>query len=191
MHHLTRSTLAACAVILSIGAAVGLANLAASNASNPAEPVTPARQHDPPALGIEPRLSQRAGEWSPICATTQEPLVDFSPVDYGTGRHRILLTVHNCSAQPVELTEPLMWFGGREGLSDYLRFDTDRTDLTPLTLPAWESAQLVLTWEADGVRATENSETLSVRVPGIGEGELTDTLDLDLTSRAWVSGWTR
>lgn len=126
---------------------------------------------------------------------TQNPLVDFSPVDLGNGRHRILITVHNCSADPVTLDEqPFVWFGGREMMAEYLRPDPERTDLRPITLEPRDSAQAVLTWESFGAPAEDQQGgTLSIRVPGIGEGQLEDPdlTSLTPTSRAWLSGWTR
>lgn len=191
MHHLTRSTLAAGTLILAFGAAFAMqprtpaASVPVGSASSSSARVSGAPVN-------EPGLTQRKGEWSPICATTKQPLVDFSPVDRGNGHHRILVTVHNCSALPVDLAQPLVWLGGREGMTDYLRLDAERTHLTPLSLPAWQSAQAVLNWEDDGrVCATGCSDVLSLRVPGIGEGELRDSLGLTLTTRAWLSGWTR
>lgn len=184
VHHLTRSTFAAAALVVAVGFAFAIQPRPAPPETAPA--TTPAQ-----ASGLEPRLTQRKGEWSPVCATTKEPLVDFSPVDRGTVRHRLLLTVHNCSAQPVELSEPRLWLGGREGLTPYLRLDAERTQLSPLTLAAWQSAQAVLTWEDDAQRSASGSDTLSVAVPGIGEGELNDALDLAADTRVWLSGWTR
>lgn len=144
----------------------------------------------------DPALTQRRGEWSPLCATTQNPLVDFSPVDRGNGRHRVLVTVHNCSSEPVPLDEaPVVWFGGREMMAEYLRPDPERTDLRPIALAPRESAQAVLTWESFGAPDPQGVQggALSVRMPGIGEGELKDPDLADLTpaSRAWLSGWTR
>lgn len=191
MHHLTRSTIAASTLILAIGAAVALAN-----SPLPAPPAASVpREVQPPAPRVPdpPHLTQRSGEWSPICAATGEPLVDFSPVDLGSGRHRVLITAHNCSATPVELTEPVVWFGGREAMAEPFRPDRDRSEVTPLTLPAWESAALVLTWESGAIRTPEDrGGVLSIRVPGVGEGELQDTaLGIGHTSRGWLSGWQR
>ncbi len=132
-----------------------------------------------------------------MCATTREPLVDFSPVDHGNGRHRILLTVHNCSAEQVTLDEaPVLWFGGREMMAEHLRPDPERTDLRSVTLAPRESAQAVLTWEAFDAPTDPDAPrggTLSVRMPKIGEGQLEDPalVDLTPTTRAWLSGWTR
>lgn len=194
VHHLTRSTLAAGTLILAFGAAFAMQprTPAASVPGGSASSSAGAAASGATTLN-EPGLTQRKGEWSPICATTQQPLVDFSPVDRGNGHHRILVTVHNCSALPVDLTQPLVWLGGREGMTDYLRLDAERTHLTPLSLPAWQSAQGVLNWEDDGRACTGQgcSDVLSLRVPGIGEGELRDSLGLTLTTRAWLSGWTR
>ena len=184
VHHLTRSTLAAAGLIVAVGLAFAIQPRPAAVTQAPTS--APAQ-----ASGLEPRLTQRKGEWSPLCATTKEPLVDFSPVDRGTVRHRILLTVHNCSAQPVPLTEPRLWLGGREGMTAHLRLDAERTALEPITLAAWESAQAVLTWEDDAQVTASGSDVLSVAVAGIGEGELKDTLDLNLDTRIWLSGWTR
>lgn len=197
MHAVTRTTLAACAVIGTVGIA-GTGIAAVIGALEP--PVAPAQGSAPvaqqPGSGLEPRLTQRKNEWSPVCATTQEPLVDFSPVDRGTLRHRILLTVHNCSREAVEVGEPLLWLGGREGHTDYLRLDAEQTHLTSVTLEPWTSATAVFTWESDGVAVDPETgqrpagDVLSIRVPGIGEGELHDNLDIILTTRAWLSGWT-
>ena len=201
MHAVTRATLAACAVIGTVGiAGTGLAAVIGAFERPAAPAPAPVVQKPQAGTGLEPRLTQRKGEWSPLCATTQEPLIDFSPVDRGTLRHRILLTVHNCSREPVEIGEPLLWLGGREGHTDYLRLDAEQTQLTPTTLEPWTSATAVFTWEADGVAVQQPDDTglaplgrgvLSVRIPGIGEGELQDErLDIGFTTRAWLSGWT-
>lgn len=191
MHHLVRSTLAASALIVAVGVAFAIQPRPPEPTPPPAAPPAHAASPQPSASGtpaVKPALTQRRGEWSPMCAATGQPLIDFSSIDRGQGLHRILLTVHNCSDKPVELTEPVLWNGGREGYSDYLRLDAERTHLTPLTLPAWESAQAVFTWEGDGSGPLDK---LSIRLPGIGAGELEDALGLTSTTRAWLSGWTR
>ncbi|WP_232548307.1 DUF4232 domain-containing protein [Propioniciclava soli] len=186
MHHLTRTTLSGCAVILALGAAIGLSGL---NRPTP-EPLLPPASAPEAARGsgVDIAMTQRRDEWSPVCATTGEPLIDFSPVDHGQGVHRMTLTADNCSDQPVTLTEPAMWFGGREGLTDPLRLDAGRTELTPLTLEPQASATAVLTWES---APGEVGTVLSIRLPDVGEGELQDDLALGPTSRVWLSGWLR
>lgn len=199
VHHLTRSTIAASVLILAAGVAFAMQPRTPPPPSAP-PPAAPAAQ---PAGQLtereDPSLTQRRGEWSPLCAMTQNPLVDFSPVDRGNGRHRILLTVHNCSAEPVTLDEaPFLWFGGREMMAEYLRPDPELTDLAPITLAPRESAQAVLSWESFGAPAALEGEgqaggTLSLRMPKIGEGQVEDPALHDLTpaARAWLSGWTR
>lgn len=195
MHHLTRSTIAASVLILAAG--VAFAIQPRTPAPTPAPEPPAVRQPQVVTQREDPALTQRRGEWSPLCAMTQNPLVDFSPVDLGSGRHRVLITVHNCSAEPVTLEEePFLWFGGREMMAEYLRPDPERTDLRPIEVAPRESAQMVLTWESFDAPADPNAQvggTLSIRVPKIGEGQLQDPAlsGLTPTSRAWLSGWTR
>lgn len=187
MHHLTRTTLAGCAVILALGVAAGLPGLMAQRAAPPraAPAAGPLPNHG--GSGVDPGLTQRTGEWSVVCGRTGEPVIDFSPVDHGQGHHRMILTAHNCSEKPVTPGEPLVWFGGREGFTDYARLDPDRTDLTPRTLEPWASATAVLVWEPE---SGETGDVLSLHIPDLGEGELRDpTLGIGPTSRIWVSGW--
>lgn len=207
VNHLTRSTIAASALVVAVGVAFAIQPRAPETLPVPA-PVQPAVQPPvqaaQPVVREDPALTQRRGEWSPLCASTQNPLVDFSPVDRGNGRHRVLLTVHNCSADPVTLDEPpVLWFGGREMMAEhFVRPDPERTELRPITLAPRESAQMVLTWESFGAPANPNGApggsdvvggVLSVRMPKIGEGQLQDQalVDLTPTSRTWLSGWNR
>lgn len=200
VHHLTRSTLAAATLVVATG--VAFAIQPRTPAPQPAAPPAPVQPVAAPgeAEREDPALTQRRGEWSPLCPMTQNPLVDFSPVDRGNGRHRVLITVHNCSAEAVTLDEaPLLWFGGREMMTEYLRPDPDRTSLASITLEPRASAQMVLTWESFGAAPANPdavdaaSGVVSVRMPKIGEGELRDPglHDLTPTSRVWVSGWSR
>lgn len=204
MNHLTRSTIAASTLVVAVGVAFAIQPRGPEPhpAPQPVQDVAPPAH---PAVREDPALTQRRAEWSPLCASTQNPLVDFSPVDRGNGRHRILLTVHNCSAAPVTLDEaPVMWIGGREIMAEHVvRPDPERTDLRPITLAPRESAQTVVTWESFGVPAEPNGPpgspesvsggTLSVRMPKIGEGQVQDPglVDLTPTARTWLSGWNR
>lgn len=186
VHHLTRSTLAGATVILAVGGAVGLANLGRSTPPAPAASTGVGVRTDR-GSGLDPTQTQRKGEWSAICGKTGEPLLDFSPVDRGQGQHQLILTAHNCSEQPVTLTTPVVWFGGREGMTDFARLDPDRTSVSELTLDPWESAKAVVTWEPS---PGEEGSVLSVRLPGVGEGQLEDdSLAIGPTSRLWLSGW--
>lgn len=192
MHYLTRVTLQGCAVIVSIGLAVALVRAASPRSTFVVASPEPSSSMVSEPLGLDPTLTQRKGEWSPICAKDGEPLIDFAPVDRNTTLNRILLTVHNCSEKPVKLGEPMLWQGGKESMSEHLRLDPERTSLTALTLEPWESAQAVLSWEPTGYVDTQDPGILSVRWPGIGEGELQEQqLGLTSTSLVWLSGWTR
>ncbi len=186
VHYLTRTSVAGATVILAVGAAIGLAQLGRPTPPTPAASSVTSTRTDQ-GSGLDPTQTQRKGEWSVTCGTTGEPLLDFSPVDRGQGQNQLILTAHNCSEQPVTLTTPVVWFGGREGMTDFARLDPDRTSVTELTLAPWESAKAVVTWEpAPG----EEGSVLSVRLPGIGEGQLTDdSLAIGPTSRLWLSGW--
>ena len=100
-----------------------------------------------------------------------------------------MLTVHNCSTEPVRIDRPELWLGGRKGTTPELRLDTDRTHIMPLTLAPRTSAQAVLTWEVTGLSSNPDTGALSVHQPGIGDGELKEALLLDDTSRVWLTGW--
>lgn len=165
--HSTRTSVGR-TVILAVGAAIGLAQLGRPPPTPAASSVTSTRTDQ--GSGLDPTQTQRKGEWSVTCGTTGEPLLDFSPVDRGRGQNQLILTAHNCSGQAGRATM-VVWFGGREGMTDFAQLDPDRTSVTELTLAPWESAKAVVTWEpAPG----EEGSVLSVRLPGIGEGQLTD-----------------
>lgn len=181
MHVLTRITVATATLVAAAGAVF---ILGPHPESPPPPPEPPA--YVPPAENGPPVLTQRKGEWSPTCQQSGQPLIDFSPIDRGSNNTRVLLTVFNCSDSPVEVGEPTLWLGGRKGMTDFLSLDPADTHLTPLLLPGRSSAQAVLSWQGGG-----QGDTLSVSIPGIGEGELRDNLGLDHSSRVWLSGWNR
>lgn len=126
-----------------------------------------------------------------MCAETTQPLVDFSPVDVGSGRSSMLVTVHNCSFAPVDLTEPRIWFGGWQMTAEYLVPDAEHTDLRPPALEPYSSAQVVLSWEGDGQAQLGETGVVSLDFPGIGQGEVRGVSDIGPESTAWLSGWTR
>lgn len=141
----------------------------------------PAPASASPASGT---LTQRKGEWSPICARTGQPLVDFSPIDVGTGASRLILTVHNCSDAAVTVRRPQL-----SVLDLPLELDAPASGRS-LRLAPGESAVAVLSWRQDS-QFTRGPTPLAVRVAGIGEGELSDLFGSELIRTAQLSGWTR
>ncbi len=185
MHIVTR-------VGIAIGALMVLgAGLRAAVPETPAVRTPPAQQPGRPSgnlattvpVTLPERLTQRKGEWSPTCARTKQPLIDFSPIDHGQSRNRVLLTVHNCSPDPVTLRLPRLELTKQEWLT------VDGRPPKPIRLKPWGSAMTVLSWDPTRPDPRGPVPAFGVRVAGIGEGQLTDDLGLGMT-RITFSQWT-
>lgn len=164
----------------------GLDALTRPDAATSTAPAAPTASAAAPA-SADPEagtLTQRKGEWSPICARTGQPLVDFSPIDVGTGVSRMVLTVHNCSDEAVTVPRPEL-----SVLDLTLKLDASASGRS-LRLAPGESAVAVLSWRQDS-QFTMGPTPLAVRVAGIGEGELSDQFGSSLIRKAQLSGWTR
>lgn len=136
-----------------------------------------------PPIVLPEQLTQRRGEWSPICARTKQPLIDFSPIDHGQSVNRLVLTVHNCSAKVVTLRQP-----GLE-LSDDEPLATQGPALKPIRLKPWASATTVLTWNPTATDPNRVIAQFAVRVTDIGEGQLTDQVGPGM-SKIHLTQWT-
>ena len=137
------------------------------------------------SVSLPERLTQRKGEWSPICAKTGQPLIDFSPVDQGQSLSRVLLTVHNCSASPVLVRQPRLM------LDRFTTLDTDGNAPKPIRLKPWQSAAIVLSWNptSDDPRGPFNR--FEVHLANIGEGQLIDDALGEGMSQVRLTQWTR
>ena len=135
------------------------------------------------AVDLPERLTQRKGEWSPVCAKTKQPLIDFSPIDRGQSRNRVLLTVHNCSARTLTLRQPTLELTRLETLTIQGR------QLKPIRLKPWQSAMTVVSWNPTRSDPRGPVPQFGVHVAALGDGQLTDDLGAGMT-QIRLSQWT-
>lgn len=139
----------------------------------------------PVSVELPQRLTQRKGEWSPICAKTGQPLIDFSPVDQGQSLYRLVLTVHNCSAKTVLVRQPRLM------LDRFTTLDTDGNAPKPIRLTPWQSAATVLSWSPTSDDPRGPSNRFEVHLANIGEGQLIDDALGEGMSQVRLTQWTR